>query len=485
MDGAGRQIEKELAGVGDRAGSGKGSGLGGKLWGGLKKSAVGAGIAIGGVLVGSVAKGFQRLSSIENAEAKLRGLGHSAEEVQQIMDSTLKAVQGTAYGMDEAAGLSATLVASGIEPGKELEETLRLVADSATISGRSMEDMGLVWSQVASKGKLTGEDALQFMVAGIPIWQLMGDEVGVTAAQPQDLASRGEVSFETFRSAMEKYLGGAALESGKTVQGAFNNMIAAMGRFGATLLEKVYPYIAPVLNNITKLFDYLSAKAGPAIDSVVAKFQEWAGSTQVQGFLDGLRDVAVALYEKALKPLGAWIADNWQLILTIGGGIAAAFAAPAIVAAIGSFGAALAGVFSVAGVVTTAIGALVGAVTYFFTQTETGQKIVQVAWSAIQDAVAVVSKWFREEAWPALLQGWDLLKQVVAEVVPVVMDYVRTLGDYWSQIVMGVVIPAIQQFVGWVRDTLGPIIQRLWTDYVQPAFAAIGAFIATAWTNTI
>src|SRR5690606_13507601 len=137
------------------------------------------------------------------------------------------------------------------------------------------------------------------------------------------------------------------------------------------------------------------------------------------------------------------------------------------------------------GVVTTAIGALVGAVTYFFTQTETGQKIVQVAWSAIQDAVAVVSKWFREEAWPALLQGWDLLKQVVAEVVPVVMDYVRTLGDYWSQIVMGVVIPAIQQFVGWVRDTLGPIIQRLWTDYVQPAFAAIGAFIATAWTNTI
>ena len=33
MDGAGRQIEKELAGVGDRAGSGKGGGLGGKLWG--------------------------------------------------------------------------------------------------------------------------------------------------------------------------------------------------------------------------------------------------------------------------------------------------------------------------------------------------------------------------------------------------------------------------------------------------------------------
>ena len=95
--GFGKNLEKELGGVGAKASSG----LGGKLWGGLKKTAVGAGVAIGGVLAGSVAKGFQRLSAIEQAEAKLSGLGHSAESVEAIMANALGAVKGTAFGLDE------------------------------------------------------------------------------------------------------------------------------------------------------------------------------------------------------------------------------------------------------------------------------------------------------------------------------------------------------------------------------------------------
>ena len=64
--GFGKNLEKELGGVGAKASSG----LGGKLWGGLKKTAVGAGVAIGGVLAGSVAKGFQRLRSEERRVGK-------------------------------------------------------------------------------------------------------------------------------------------------------------------------------------------------------------------------------------------------------------------------------------------------------------------------------------------------------------------------------------------------------------------------------
>ena len=190
MDGAGRKIEKELAGVGDRAGSARGSGLGGKLWGGLKKTAVGAGVAIGGVLAGSVAKGFQRLSAIEQAEAKLSGLGHSAESVEAIMANALGAVKGTAFGLDEAAGLAGTLVASGIKPGEELEKTLRLTADSATIAGRELGDMGLIWGSVAAKGKLQGDDAMQLLASGVPIWQMVGDVMGKTAGEAQEQIGR-------------------------------------------------------------------------------------------------------------------------------------------------------------------------------------------------------------------------------------------------------------------------------------------------------
>lgn len=479
--GLGKGIEKELGGVGGRASKQ----MGGKLWGGLKAGALGAGVAIGGILTGSIAKGFGRLRDIENAEAKLTGLGHSAESVQSIMDNALASVKGTSFGLGEAASLAGTLVASGIKPGQELEKTLRLTADSATIAGRELGDMGLIWGSVAAKGKLQGDDAMQLLSSGVPIWQMVADVMGVTAGEAQELGSKGQVSFEIFREAMEKGVGGAALESGKTTEGAFKNMGAAMGRFGATLLKDVYPLIGPLLGKITDLFDYLEGAAGPAINKVVTGFKDLVASDGVQSMFSTIRDVAVALYERALKPLGLWVADNWKPIAAVLGGIAAFFAGGALVSAIGAVGGAIAAFVAGISWVGVAIGAVVGGLTYFFTQTEAGQVIVSKAWDWIQKAVAGVVDWFTTTAWPALQKGWDILKAVASEVIPVVVRYVQTLGDYWSRIFMGVILPAIQQFVGYVRDTMFPIIQRLWTDYVKPAFAAIGAFVVWAWENAI
>ena len=64
-------------------------------------------------------KGGQRLVAIDDATNKLEGLGHSAKEVQRIMDNALASVKGTAFGLDEAATTAAGAVASGIQPGKQ------------------------------------------------------------------------------------------------------------------------------------------------------------------------------------------------------------------------------------------------------------------------------------------------------------------------------------------------------------------------------
>src|SRR5699024_3380514 len=137
--------------------------VGPKLWNGLKVGALAGGAAVAGAFTGSLVKGFNRLKDIENAEAKLTGLGHSAASVQSIMDNALASVKGTSFGLGEAAGLAGTLVASGIKPGQELEKTLKLTADSATIAGRELGYMGLIWGSVAAKGKLQGDDAMQLL----------------------------------------------------------------------------------------------------------------------------------------------------------------------------------------------------------------------------------------------------------------------------------------------------------------------------------
>lgn len=284
-------LKKELGGVEDEiAKKSARGGFGRKIFGGLTKVAKGTGIAAGATFAASIVKGFGRLSAIENAEAKLKGLGHTTAEVEAITKNALNSVKGTAYGLDEAAGLAGNLVASGIKPGKDLERILKLVGDSAAISGREMSDMGLIWMQVASKGKLTGEDAMQLMEAGLPVWQMVGDQMNVTAAEAQDLASKGKVSFDVFAKAMEEKVGGAALASGNTTAGAFKNMNAALGRFGAEVLKGVFPLIGPMFKSLTVGIDAATKAVGPFVE---------AFSTRLVGGIKAVGD-RVANFKKIL-----------------------------------------------------------------------------------------------------------------------------------------------------------------------------------------
>lgn len=262
-NGIGSSITKELGGVVPRANA-QGQKIGLKLSEGikstLKKGALGAGAAAGATLGVALKKGFDRLSSIDQAQAKLKGLGNSAEDVSKIMDNAMAAVKGTAYGFGDAAGLAAQMVASGIKPGRELEQVLKTVGDTAAISGRELNDIGLIFGSVAARGKLQGDDMLQLMSSGIPVLQLLGDELGKTSAEVSDMVSSGKVDFETFERAMRKGMGGAALEAGKTFKGAVDNTNAALGRLGAAILDAPFKMAPGLFSKMTDGIDQLTGK---------------------------------------------------------------------------------------------------------------------------------------------------------------------------------------------------------------------------------
>lgn len=245
----------------------------------FKRGAVVAGAAVAGLVGTTLVKGFQRLSSIENATAKLTGLGHSAAEVQTIMDNALASVKGTAFGLDEAATIAATTVAAGIKPGQDLEKTLQLVADAATISGGSLAEMGAIFNKVAASNKIQGDVIAQLNDAGIPIVQLLGKELGKTSAQVVDLASAGKIHFAEFQKAMEKGLGGAALASGGTTIGSWKNMIAALSRLGASALSGIFPSIKVAFSKVGDYLDGLEQKYG-------GMFKRW-GEKVSAGFKSG------------------------------------------------------------------------------------------------------------------------------------------------------------------------------------------------------
>ena len=314
--------ERAGAQAGTRAGNGfkRGFGAVGSVIGSTVKGAFAtAGVAGAGILSVSLTKGFQRLTAIDDAQAKLTGLGNSASNVKAIMGDALKSVKGTAFGMGEAATTAAGSVAAGIKPGKDLERTLKLTADAATIAGTDMQSMGSIFNKVATSNKIQGDVIAQLSDAGIPVVKMLSKELGVSAEQVVELASKGKINFAQFQNAMEKGLGGAAQSSGKTFTGAMKNFQSALGRVGANLMGGIFPQLAPLISKATKSLEpledkakivgqWLGAKFAAAIETGLPKLQKFAAA--VQGFFSLF---AKGEYSNGLRKAFGWEEDSSQV----------------------------------------------------------------------------------------------------------------------------------------------------------------------------
>lgn len=308
----------------------KSDGFFSKLGNGVKNVALGlAGVATG-VAALAVSGGISRALNIEDATAKLKGLGHDTQSVEAIMKDALASVKGTAFGLDAAATTAAAAVASGIKPGKELEGYLRLTADAATIAGVSMEEMGSIMNKVQAKGKAQMEDLNRLTERGIPIMQMLADEYGVTAEEMSKMVSRGEVDAERFRAALEKNVGGAALESGNTTRGAFKNMMAALSRLGLVFVEDGVAGAKTFFNEVTVILDGIAQRVKPWVASIN---ESLGGAFTIDGFgerfLEGFDRLVSAIASGPIPQMLAALQPVLPAILevaqVIGGALGDAF----------------------------------------------------------------------------------------------------------------------------------------------------------------
>lgn len=453
---AGTRVEKSSKRSGGMLGRLAKGGLGA-----LKAGAIGAAGAVAGLGATALWKGFNRLQGIDQARAKLTGLGHSAKGVDQIMDNALNSVKGTAFGLDAAATTAAGAVAAGVKPGKDLERTLSLVGDAATIAGTDMGSMGSIFNKVAAADMIQGDVLAQLGDAGIPILQLLSKELGVTAAEVRDMASKGSIDFATFQNAMEGGLGGAAQASGKTFSGALANAQAALGRLGANLLGGVFQQMPGLFGKATEALDQLGPVAtragewlGEAFTRVVplvSKVVDYFSGSGGGGLLDGLKrtaSVVVATVGPAVMNLVTLFRD--QVIPTVLN--AAGYISDHVVPVLQT----MADIFrdkvlpivgDVAGFIT---GSLYPAI--FKIYQNVGQKLkpvfeqyVETLRERVLPTVSDLLERFRE--W------WPTIKRVISIVVSLVG---KVLG--FAAAILGKVLPIVIRLAGFFISKLVPII---------------------------
>ncbi|WP_053386995.1 peptidoglycan DD-metalloendopeptidase family protein [Leucobacter japonicus] len=575
-----RDIAKELGAV-DTTGAGQQ--IGNKLADSMKKTLQIASVGVAGVLGTALVKGFGRLKAIETAQAKMRGLGNDADTVAKAMDNSLAAVKGTAFGLGDAATAAGQLMAANIKPGKELEGVLKTVGNNAAAAGVGFDEMGSIFAKAASQANGIQNDILaQLADKGIPIYQALADQMGVTAGEVFKLASSGKINFETFQAAATAAAGTVADEMGKTTTGSFDNMMAAMGRFGATLLEDVYPLIGPIFQSLTGWLDEAAKKVEPFLSGIkgvvdllatgnfTATLREAFGWEEDSGpvtFLLGLRDTAITVFAEvsggvramvaafenggtdvtssgfagflervglAARALadfvaqklipgfvtfGQWVVQNkdWlaAIALTVGGvvlGMKAWTVATTAWAAVTKGAAVVQTAYTAATVaystatttagraqaifnavlganpivkIVTLVMALVGALVYFFSSTETGKKIWAGFMGFLQDAWANISQFFQDT--------WNNVLKPVFEGIGQVLSFV------WNSILKPV-FDGIAAVVGWVFNNIlvplfkaaqfqfaimAGIFQGIWDFILKPVFDAIGAVFKWLWDTII
>lgn len=527
LKGASKTIEGALSGVSTTsAGKGMGkslvSGIGGGL-AALGKVGVGAigaiGTAVGGLAIGG---GISRAMKLDQAEMKFEAMGIN---VESAMKSCNEAVTGTAYGLDAAATVAASLGASGVQAGDEMTNALKAVAGMSAMSGVSMEHMGVIFGKVASQGKLQGDELTQFAENGVNATAALAKHLGVSQAEVRELVSAGKVDFQTFADAMYATFGDAAQGANETFSGAMSNIGAALSRIGAKFaspalegLRRVFVALIPAIDAVAKLLDPLVEKftsfVNAASDNAVAAIEAFTNALSNGGsIIDGFRAAFDALPATVQKAAGAFA------------GLAGVIGAGAIVSKIAQVGGAIAGFApKIAGFATklagfatklplvgglfTTLGSKVRLMGSAITLCGGGFKgFAAVMGGVLTGPVGIVlgliaalaagfaylwntSEPFKNQMTelgsqlmaslqPSLQLIMDTLSNMAASVMPVITQAIQTVVPIIAQViqaiveVMAVLIPAIAQIIAVVL----PVIAQIIAVVVQVASTVISAVL--------
>ena len=207
--------------------------------------------------------GISRAMNIENARFMVEGLNDADASWQALYEDINYGVQDTAYGLDAAAKVAAQLVASGIKAGDQMKSTLRGISGVAAMSNSSYEDIGSIYTTVASNGKLMTEQLRQFSYRGMNASATLAKYLNKSEADINEMVSNGEIDFQTFAAAMDDAFGEHAKDANKTLSGVMMNIKAALSKIGADFVSPLIQQEGPLVNFLntvkSKINDFRNA----------------------------------------------------------------------------------------------------------------------------------------------------------------------------------------------------------------------------------
>lgn len=259
------------------------------------------------VLLGSVQKATQTLA-----------------ELRQFADVT---PFDTATTVQAAKGLAAFGVAQ-----KDLLPTLKVLGDVSAGSGKNLRELGTIFGQVKTAGRLMTQDLNQFTEAGIPIIGQLAKGFKVSESAIRKMAEQGKISFAAVQQAFIDMTSKGGIffnlmaKQSESVLGKISTLVSGFQNLAIAVFEASEGPIKSIINtliSVTKAVENFS-KANP--EAVAAIAATAAGLTALLGVV-GLVAAGMALLTAAGPAMGAAFAGIVVPVLAVGAALAALYAA--------------------------------------------------------------------------------------------------------------------------------------------------------------
>ena len=210
----------------------------------------------------SVLKGGVNYNAqIETYLTRLTTLTGSADKANKILDQIKKDALATPFEVSSLTQAESLLLSTGLSAEQSRKDILAL-GDAISASGGGNEElarMSVNLQQIKNVGKASALDIKQFAYAGIDIYGLLADSLGVSREEASKMTITYDMLSDALQNASNK--GGkyyqAMEKQSKTYSGSMSNLTEAIEVFKGEMAKGLFNALKKIIPKLSDLFTWL------------------------------------------------------------------------------------------------------------------------------------------------------------------------------------------------------------------------------------
>jgi tape measure domain-containing protein len=289
--------------------------------------------AVGTAIVGSATAvattGIQFDALKESANTAFTTMIGSGTGAKIMLDQLQAFAQKTPFEFPDLIRASQRLMAMGFQASQVIPQ-LTAIGDAVAAMGGSAEMVDrvtLAIGQMNAKGKASGEEMRQLTEAGIPVWQMLADKIGVTVPEAMQKVSDGAVgagvAIDAINEGIESRFGGMMDKQSQTWNGIISNIKDGFTQLSGTIMQPFFDAAKEKLAGVATALGILQ-KAFANGQVSVDTFREAMSAIMPKETVDNLiafwqsLQNGIEIVRTVIKPITDLIAKfvTWQDVFT-------------------------------------------------------------------------------------------------------------------------------------------------------------------------